>query len=538
VRTYRSTWAAAMAAAVVWAGAAQAQQPTPAQPTPAPTAPAQPTAAPTGRALSIRDARALAVERTEDVAAARANERRARAQVRSARSAFLPQLGGSGSYERTIESEFEGLFDDAGMGMGGMGGMMDGVGELPFGLDNTWRLGLTLTQELWSFGRSLHRVSGARAGARQAAIAVGSAAAQAELTAAQAYYDALLADQLVAIADVTLQQAQETLRITQLGRAQGQTPEFDLLRAQVTRDNQQSVVTQRRSERELALVRLKQVTGLPLPDPIHLTTPLEEPAEVREADRLRPGGAATPSATDEEVRALTEPDIARAETDAARRAPVREARELLNAREAALGAARAERWPSLSLSSNYGIVNYPADVFPGTDDWRTNWTVGVFLTVPLFTGFRTVADIDAAAADVDEARARLRQTERAAAVDGLSAAQQLAVARSTWHQNARTVSQAERAYQIADLRFQQGISTHLDLVDARIQLDQARVNRARAAHDLRIARIRLELLPRLPLSGADQPASAVPAGQPAASQAAGPVAPTTPASQAAPGAPQ
>jgi outer membrane protein TolC len=486
-------------------------------------APARAQEAGGARALSLEDARALAVARTENVSAARAGQRRARAQVGAARSSFLPQLSGSASYERSIKSEFEGLFDAP------MGGM-EGMAELPFGLDNTWRLGLSLTQEVWSFGRSWNRLSGAKAGARQADIAVGSAVAQAELDAAQAYYDALLAEQLVHIAEVTLGLAQETLRITELGRSRGQTPEFDLLRAQVTRDNQQSVVTQRRSDRDLALVRLKQVIGLPLADAIQLTTPLEQAREAREAEAMArekspPAGAASAA---EGVRALTGVDIARAQADASRRAPVREAREVVSAREAALGAARAERWPALSLSSDYGIVNYPIDLFPGTDDWRTNWTVGVFLTVPLFTGFRTVSNIDAAAADVDEARARLRQTERAAAVDGLFATEQVAVAQDTWQQNARTVAQAERAYQIAELRFQQGISNHLDLVDARVQLDQARVNRARAAHDLHVARVRVELLPRLPLSGAAGAGPAETAAAAGEQAGAAPSAPATP----------
>ncbi|HWM84547.1 MAG TPA: TolC family protein [Kofleriaceae bacterium] len=511
--TTRTAISAAVLAVLLNGGQVRAQQPA------------------TTRALSLEDARALAVARTEDVAAARAGQRRAGAQVRAARSSFWPQLSGYGSYDRSIKSEYEGLFD-AGMGMGMEG--MEGIDELPFGRDNTWRLGLSLTQELWSFGRSLRRLAGARAGQRQADIAVGSAAAQAELSAAQAYYDALLADQLLQIAQVTLGQAQETLRITELGRVKGQTPEFDLLRAQVTRDNQLSVVTQRRSDRDLALVRLKQVIGLPLADAVALTTPLEDAAEVREAERLagqRTQGSPAPA---DVVRALTGHDIARVQAEAGRRAPVRQAREALSAREEALGAARAERWPTLSLTSDYGIVNYPIDVFPGTDDWRTNWTVGVFLSVPLFTGFRTSADIDAAEADVDEARARLQQTRRAAAVDSLSASEQVAVARATWDQNARTVSQAQRAYQIADLRFQQGISNHLDLVDARVQLDQARVNRARAAHDLRVARIRVELLPRLPLTGAAAanqvaPANSQPAPAPSApAQAAGTGAPRAP----------
>jgi outer membrane protein TolC len=144
----------------------------------------------------------------------------------------------------------------------------------------------------------------------------------------------------------------------------------------------------------------------------------------------------------------------------------------------------------------------------------------VFLSVPLFTGFRTASGIESARADVDEARVRLRQTERAAAVDGLTAAEEVAVAQATWQQNARTVSQAQRAYEIADLRFQQGISTHLDLVDARVQLDQARVNRARAAHDLHVARIRLQLLPRLPLGGGSSQAASAAAQAAQAAEAA------------------
>ena len=45
------------------------------------------------RTLSLQEARRLAVAGTENVAAARATQRRARAQVRAARSAFFPQIG-------------------------------------------------------------------------------------------------------------------------------------------------------------------------------------------------------------------------------------------------------------------------------------------------------------------------------------------------------------------------------------------------------------------------------------------------------------
>ena len=48
------------------------------------------------------------------------------------------------------------------------------------------------------------------------------------------------------------------------------------------------------------------------------------------------------------------------------------------------------------------------------------------------------------------------------------------------------MQQASRAYQIAELRFAQGASTHLELVDTRVQLEQALPVQVRAAPDLRI----------------------------------------------------
>jgi outer membrane protein TolC len=63
-----------------------------------------------------------------------------------------------------------------------------------------------------------------------------------------------------------------------------------------------------------------------------------------------------------------------------------------------------------------------------------------------------------------------------------------------------TAEQAQRAYDIAEVRFREGISTQLELSETRNQLQQALANRAQAARNLQVARKRLELLPYLPLS--------------------------------------
>ncbi len=65
------------------------------------------------------------------------------------------------------------------------------------------------------------------------------------------------------------------------------------------------------------------------------------------------------------------------------------------------------------------------------------------------------------------------------------------------------VEQATRANEIAELRYREGLSTQTELQDVRLQLEQARANQAQAARDLQVARLRLTLLPFLPLGTAD-----------------------------------
>jgi outer membrane protein TolC len=89
--------------------------------------------------------------------------------------------------------------------------------------------------------------------------------------------------------------------------------------------------------------------------------------------------------------------------------------------------------------------------------------------------------------------------EEGATLDARLAALQLTEAEAAWLASVGTAEQAQRAYDIAEVRFREGISTQLELSETRVQLQQALANRARAARDLQVARKRLQLLPFLPL---------------------------------------
>lgn len=501
--------------------------------------------------LSLTDAVLLAERKSHDVAIARAGVMRARGQELQATSQLLPQLFGSAGYTRTLRSQFSalastdttpstappgpcdqylrgptasdeeritGLEDAQRCALGA--NPFSGFENLGFGAANQYQLGLSLSQNVFAGGRIRAQIAAARAGRRAAEVTLASERAQAALMVAQAYFDAALTARLASIAELSLRQSDAVVSQVQLARDVGRTSEFELLRARVARDNQRPVIIQRQSERDIALLRLRQLLDLPLDAPLRLVTPVEDTTAVHMAIaplRLSGGGA--------------EPDS---------RAPVRAARAGVDAGQALLRSVRAQRLPAVSLISNYGRVAFPRSGFPRNDDFRENWTVGLSAQMPLFTGGRIRGEEMAARASLNESRARFEQTRDLAALDIRVQQTALAQAREAWEASAGTAEQAERALSIAQVRYREGISTQLELDDSRLLLEQAQVNRATAARDLQLAIVRVALLQDLPLQ-LQSAGIPLPAAQPAPPEPPRSGAPQPQAHQAAqqqtPGAP-
>ena len=461
------------------------------------------------RRLTLDEALDLAVGTSEQVAIARAGAELARAGEQRARSEFLPQVNGSASYDRTLASEFEGLFGGTDSGTSCQpllvnpgaslaervaeleraydcppaDGFFDGGdSDLPFGQANTWRFNLQVSQALFAGGRITAQKQQAIAQRESADLGVTAAQARAMLDVAQAFLDAALSDRLLAIAQLSFDQADRAYRQTRAQREAGRQSEFDLLSAQVERDTLQPEVVARQAARRLAYLRLKQLLEIPL------DTELLADVEVVD-DNLVPPARLAAAIADAETGNV--PAVS---------AALDQVRNEVRVREADVTIARSQRLPSIFLQSSYGLVNYSG--VPAFDEYRDNWTVGATLAIPIFTGGRTRADERIARAGVEQARQQLRLANEVASLDRESAREQLLSARAAWDATAGTVRQAERAYEIAELRYREGLSTQLELSDARLLLEQAQLNRASAGRALQLARIRAALLPDLPLGTA------------------------------------
>ncbi len=469
-------------------------------------------ATPTVR-LSLDDALRMAQMQSPTVDVARAGVTRATGQRYQARSQYLPQLNGTAGYTKTLKSQFSSfapapaadtapvkpkvqslctpfvastasvaeraaaLAQAATCPVATAAGGFD-LSKTSFGATNQYAFGLTFSQNLFTAGRIAAQNQAADAGLRSANIEVTAQRAQVSLDVTQAYYDAVLAEQLVAIADSSLAQTETVLAQTKVSKAVGNTSEFELLRAQVTRDNQLPVRIQAAASRDVAYLRLKQLLNMPLDDALQLTTRIEEA-----------NGPAMPALV---ANAMTD-------TAAADRAPVRQLDEAVHIQEAQVKIARAERFPSLSLVSNYQRLYFPAQIIPNLSNGVNNWTVGLATNIPILDGGRIKGDQLIAQAGLEQTRAQREQTRQFAALDTRIALNALQQAQATWNASRGTAEQAQRAYGIDQVRFREGISTQTDLSQSRLLLEQAVVNRAQAARNLAVARVRLALLRDLPL---------------------------------------
>jgi outer membrane protein len=502
--------------------------------------------------LTLEQVLSLAEPRSEGISIAAAAVRRAEADQIRARSGRLPQLSAAASYDRSLASEFDNVFNTGGSGStcppfapnpqaaldarvaeieraidcgavgGGFGSSIDGLENLPFGRRNTWRASLSFSQSLWSGGRNGAQISLAAVGREFAQLGLTTARAQLLYEVTQAYYDAVLSDQLVNIAAATLEQAGATLRQVEAGLNAGTQPEFEVLRARVNRDTQQPVLIRQRVNRALAYLRLKRLLDLPAEADLQLADALSDenlPPPPVFVERV--------SAVENTLRSSDTPSLTVGTLSLPERVAIEQASATVRTREASLKLTEAQRMPAVSFNSNYARIAYPDNVLVPSFD-RSNWTVGVSMSVPILTGGRQRGDEIVAREDLEQSRLQQKQAEELAALDTRSAWAELLAARAAWESTAGTVQQANRAYQIADVRYQSGVSTQLELSDARVQRQQAGANRALAARDLQVARARVALLPDLPIGNAlpatggnpiiQQPAPSLPA-QPAPAQA-------------------
>jgi multidrug efflux system outer membrane protein len=264
-----------------------------------------------------------------------------------------------------------------------------------------------------------------------------------------AYLELRELDQAVAISEQTLASRRATLTLAQRRFAEGVISELDVRQfeaeaaASATR---LADFARQRSEKEH---QLNVLTGTP-PMPVARGAPLEQAVQAVTVPDSIPGGLL-----------LQRPDVRRAERD-------------FQAATARIGLAIGSILPRVTLTGQYGRQN---ETFSGLFARENEIYVGqVGVSFPLFSGLRNESQVSAARARADQARSRYEQTVLQAFREADDALVGLRLIRDQLTAQQTQTEALARAYGLAVQRYENGISSYLEVLDAQRSLFNAQLS--------------------------------------------------------------
>jgi outer membrane protein TolC len=128
---------------------------------------------------------------------------------------------------------------------------------------------------------------------------------------------------------------------------------------------------------------------------------------------------------------------------------------------------------------------------PRTEEWKTSWDLGINLTWPLWDGGRARADHAASLSQADALGHRLDDFDAQVAVEIRQRLQDLSANRAALQAAGEGVAAAEEARRVIGERFNAGVATPTDVLDAQDALLQAELERTQISAALRLDEARL-----------------------------------------------
>ncbi len=286
---------------------------------------------------------------------------------------------------------------------------------------------------------------------------------------ARGYFSLIAAAEQLARGRDTLSAREESLKLEKLRLESGESDEFTYKRAEaeaaatrvsmrqleiqvIARTNALGVLLGR-SPKSLVDEAIS-LQGVSLPAPVQLP-------------------AALPSSVLEQ-----RPDIGAAEA-------------ALNSAAADIGVARAQLFPSISITGAFGSVSPElSDLF--TDPSKA-WSATGGLLQPIFQGGRLRANVSRAEAIREQRKAEYARTVQQAFREVLDALQSQSLIGGVREANDEQVAALSRATHLAELRYGQGDIAYLELLDVRRSLYQAQIDLVAAQRDALLNTVDLAL---------------------------------------------
>jgi TolC family type I secretion outer membrane protein len=397
-----------------------------------------------GETLKLDRCVAIALERLPALLAARATAEADRSLVREAESAYYPQINWDSSVGRTLVGPRSSL----------------GI-QTPSVTFNSYSTGVSLVQNIFDFGRTPAQVRIQKETHRASVSAVETAAQTAVFDVKQSYYGVLQSQRNLGVAEEAVKQFQAHLDQARGQYEVGLAPKYDVTKASVDVGNAQVGLIKARNAVQVAKATLNNAMGV--------TGTLDY--DVEDSLTFEP----TTLTLDDALAGAYEnrPDLA---SFVARR----------KAAEASVSLARAGFFPSLGGSASY---DYSGNTFP----LARGWSLGLSLSVPLFNGFLTPAQVAAARANLNVLKAGEEGQRQAIELAVEQAYLLLKQAEEVVPVAELNVTAAQENFEIANGSYQEGVGDPIQVADAAVALISAKLAYIQALVDCKVNRASLDL---------------------------------------------
>ncbi len=407
---------------------------------------------------------AEALAKNLGLAAERLAERRAAAEVREARGLFFPSLGLDSRY-----SHFDGvpnigdLVNPAYAALNGLLGQQRFPTNIDITLPQRHDSHLELRQPLFNAG-ILANYAAARGRADGQRLALLSAARRLAADVQTAYLNEASARRAAEIYAASLALVQENERVAGRLLAAGRATPEAVFRARADRSDLEQQLAEARQRHAAAARVLNQILRRPLDAPIDVIPD---------------------SALDLPLALEVESAVAHA---LAHREELRQVDAGIRTAQAGERGATAAFLPSVSLGVDYGFQGRDL-AFRASQDY---WVASLVVSWNLFNGGQDAARRSAAVLDVERVRTLRTDLEERIALEVRTAYDAATVAHAAIATADARLEAAHRTFELVRRRYEEGVASPIELVDARTALTAAELNRVVTAYQYAIHYVDLE----------------------------------------------
>lgn len=419
-----------------------------------------------GKVITLNEAIEIALNNNVSLKAAKADLQASSHSVKKAKLDLLPKADLQFSYARLDAASVRrgNVFVDVGRSLIEQFGAGDPNDVRPGAYSNSYSTAFQVVQPIYNGGANWAAVGLAKAQASGTEYSLEDTRQQVILDVRTRYLRILQAQELVTLADKSLESSRQHLSTAQKMLEVGLRSRTDVLRWEVQAANSEGRLVEAENYLKVATAALKQAMGVPYEetfsvsplsfDPIPLTE--KQSKQIEKTKNHHPGLKAINASVD------------------AQRAGVRLA------------------WSAFQPKVNFVYqLGWERNNTFALDSFSF-WSAGVSLNLPIFHSFSNLAKLQENKARLKSFEENEKETEQLLTLDLIRARLDLQTALKKFHIAEKTVEQTAENLRVLDNSYKVGLAANIDVLDAQVIHTKSEADLINARYDYWIANSHLD----------------------------------------------